>query len=340
MLETVADMAGIRRLIESLPGPDRSAAAAAAAREPRLTKPPGALGRLEVLAEWLAAWQGRHPPRMDRPVVRVFAGNHGIAVRGVSAYPPAVTAQMVANFRAGGAAINQICASVGADFAVDALDLDRPTADFTAAPALTEADFTAAFARGLMAVDAEADVLCVGEMGIGNTSAAAAVACALFGGNAADWVGPGTGLAGEALLRKAGVVTAGVEHHRGAGGDPLDLLRRLGGRELVAIAGAVVGARRARVPVLLDGFITAAAVAPLAVLRPGALDHCCAAHLSAEPGHRRLLAALGLDPLLDLGMRLGEASGAALAIAVLRAAAACHGGMATFDEAQVSGRNP
>ena len=335
----VRSLDDIRRLLPDLPGPDEAAAAAAAEREPQLTKPGGSLGRLEDLSAWLSAWQGRHPPRVDRIATYVFAGNHGVTAQGVSAYPAEVTAQMVANFAAGGAAVNQMCRIAGADLRVEALDLDRPTADMTMAPALTEGEFVDAFVRGLAAAETEADVLCLGEMGIGNTTAAACLAKATFGGSAADWTGPGAGLTGPPLKNKARIVEAAVGRHGPVAADALDLLRRLGGRELAAIAGAVVGARLRRVPVVLDGFICTAAAAPLAAMRSGALDHCVVGHQSAEPGHRRLCECLDKRPLLHLGMRLGEATGAVLATSVLRAAAACHAGMATFAEAGVSDRD-
>ncbi len=328
-----------RDLIATLPGPDGEAAQAAAEREPRLTKPPGALGRLEELAEWMAAWQGRHPPRMETPLVLVFAGNHGITTQGVSAYPTEVTAQMVANFEAGGAAVNQLCRVAGAELRVRALDLDRPTADFTQAPAMSDADCAAAMDVGFQAAQAAADVVCLGEMGIGNTTTAAAVAHACFGGQAADWIGPGTGVTGDAITRKMSLVEAGVARHRAAMTDGFEVLRHVGGRELAAIAGAVLGARAARTPVLLDGYVSTAAAAILEAVRPGTLDHCRVAHVSTEPGHRRLLEKIGQAPLLDLHMRLGEATGAVLAIGLLKAAAACHAGMATFEEAGVSDKD-
>jgi nicotinate-nucleotide--dimethylbenzimidazole phosphoribosyltransferase len=331
---TTSSVADIRTLLAVLPARDEAAVAAWAARDPQLTKPPGALGRLEELSCWLAAWQGRHPPTLERPRARVFAGNHGVAALGVSAFPAEVTVQMVANFERGGAAINQLCKAFDTELAVVALDLDRPTADFTQGPAMDEAGFAAAFRVGMDSVPADTDVLVVGEMGIGNTTPAAAIACALFGGEAAEWVGRGTGVEGGALARKTAVVSAGVARHKGKA--PLEILRSLGGRELAAMAGAVLAARLARVPVLLDGYVTTAAVAALEAECPGALDHCVVAHASAEPGHRRLLDALGKRPLLDLGMRLGEASGAALAVGILRGALACHVGMATFGEAGVS----
>jgi len=331
---TISGLDDVSALLARLPEGDEAAAAAWAAREPRLTKPAGSLGRLEDLSGWLSTWQGRHPPRLDAPCARIFAGNHGVAALGVSAFPPEVTVQMVANFQHGGAAINQLCRAYGIALDVVSLDLDRPTADFTEGPALTEAEFASAFQAGIDAVPEGADLLVLGEMGIGNTTPAAALACALYGGEASEWTGRGTGVEGGALARKIEVVAAGVARHRGL--PPLEILRALGGRELVALAGATVAARLRRVPVLLDGYVVTAAVAPLQAARPGALDHCRVAHVSAEPGHRRLLAALGADPLLDLGLRLGEGSGAALAVGLLRGAIACHTGMATFDEAGVS----
>jgi nicotinate-nucleotide--dimethylbenzimidazole phosphoribosyltransferase len=326
---------GFAAALAAAPGPDLAARDAAAARQGQLTKPPGSLGRLEDLAVWYAGWRGDPRPRITRPQVVIFAGNHGIAARGVSAFPAEVTVQMVANFRAGGAAINQLSRAGGAAMAVVALELDRPTADFTQGPAMTEADTVAALRAGWDAVDPGADLLVTGEMGIGNTTSAAAIACALLGGTAADWVGRGTGVDDAGLARKAEVVAEGVARH--APGSALQVLARLGGREIAAMAGAMARARVARIPVLLDGFINSAAALVLDRTAPGALDHAVAGHASAEGAHRRLLAALGKAPLLDLGLRLGEGSGAALAIPVLKAALECHSGMATFAEAGVSG---
>jgi len=334
----IATLADFRARVAAFAAPNAAAAEAARAREAQLTKPAGALGRLEELAIWLAAWQGRHPPSLERPLCLVFAGNHGVVARGVSAYPGAVTREMVANFAAGGAAINQLCKAFGAALEVIALELERPTADFTAEPAMSEAECAAALDTGWRAVKPGHDVLLVGEMGIGNTTAAAALAAALFGGSGADWAGPGTGLDGAGVARKAAVVDEGLRRHGAALADPLEALRRLGGRELAAICGAVAAARARTIPVILDGFVACAAAAPLAKLAPGALDHCIAGHVSAEPGHVRLLATLGKAPLLSLGMRLGEASGAALALGVLKGAVATHRGMATFAEAGVSGK--
>lgn len=335
MNTSISSVAQLQSLLDRLPARDEAALAAWSARDPQLTKPPGALGRLEELSCWLAAWQGRHPPRLDAPRARVFAGNHGVAALGVSAFPAEVTVQMVKNFEHGGAAINQLCQTFGTELKVIALDLDRPTADFTQGPAMSEAEFAAAFNAGLDSVPDDTDLLVIGEMGIGNTTPAAAIACALFGGDAAGWTGKGTGVDSAGLVRKTEVVAAGVALHKGQ--TPLEILRSLGGRELAAMAGAVIGARLKRVPVLLDGYVCTAAAAPLEAACKGALDHCVVAHVSAEPGHRRLLDALGKEPLLSLGMRLGEASGAALAVGIVKGALACHVGMATFAEAGVAG---
>lgn len=323
-----------RALLTDLPGADAAAIAAAQARNATLTKPPGALGQLEILAIWLAGWQGNARPLIERPQVAIFAGNHGVVAQGVSAFPAEVTVQMVANFRSGGAAINQLAQCFGATLTVAALDLDRPTQDFTQADAMTPQDLADALCAGWDAVDISADLLIPGEMGIGNTTSAAAIACALFGGTAADWVGRGTGVDDAGLARKAAAVTAGLARHPSR--DPFEVLRCLGGREIAAMAGAILRARILRIPVLLDGFIACAAASVLQAANPAALDHCIAAHVSAESGHPRLLAALGKAPLLSLGLRLGEGSGAALAIGILKAAAACHSGMASFAEAGVA----
>jgi nicotinate-nucleotide--dimethylbenzimidazole phosphoribosyltransferase len=333
---TASSLSEIRQILSRLPGPDENAGAKAAAREAQLTKPPGALARLETLTEWMARWQGRHPPIIERPRTAVFAGNHGIAAHGVSAYPAEVTAQMVANFRAGGAAINQLCRTFDAELRVYEMALEQPTADFTQGPAMADAECASAMAFGMMAVEDGIDVICLGELGIANTTSAAALCHAMFGGAAADWTGPGTGVAGDALDAKTKIVAEAVAVHRTALDDPLEIMRRLGGRELAAITGAVIAARMGRVPVLLDGYACTAAAAVLHCIEPHLIDHCIVAHRSAEPGHVRLLEAIGQKPLLDLGMRLGEASGAALALGLLRAALGCHTGMATFAEAGVS----
>jgi nicotinate-nucleotide--dimethylbenzimidazole phosphoribosyltransferase len=337
MDEPAANLDEIRALLRELPAPDLAAGTAAATRQAQLTKPRGALGRLEELAIWLATWQARHPPRCDHPRTAVFAANHGVAARGVSAYPASVTAQMVRNFIAGGAAINQLCRVVDADLKVYEMNLETPTGDIVDGPALGEDECARAMAYGMMAVEPGIDAIALGEMGIGNTTVAAALCAGLFGGDAELWTGPGTGVAGAGLEAKRRIVAAAVARHRSVAKDPFDLLCRLGGLEFAAIAGAVIAARLGRVPVVLDGFAATAAAAVLFAADPHALDHCLVAHLSAEPGHRHLAERLGKAPLFDLGMRLGEATGATLALGLLKAAAACHNGMATFAEAGVSG---
>jgi nicotinate-nucleotide--dimethylbenzimidazole phosphoribosyltransferase len=330
-----ATLSDFRALLQALPSADPAATAAAEERNTQLTKPPGALGRLEDMAIWYAGWRGVARPALERPQVIVFAGNHGVAARGVSAFPAEVTVQMVANFRAGGAAINQLARAAGATLSVHELDLDRPTADFTQGPAMTEAEVVAALSVGWHAVDPSSDLLVVGEMGIGNTTPAAAIACALFGGQPGEWTGRGTGVDDRGLSIKTQVVAEGLAANPDR--DPLEVLRCLGGREIAAMAGAIAAAHAARIPVILDGFICTAAAATLAMAAEGALDHCIAGHASAEASHRALLSKLGKQPMLELGLRLGEGSGAALAINVLKAAIACHSGMATFAEAGVSG---
>lgn len=325
-----------RLRLGTLPMADATAIEAARARDAQLTKPPGALGRLEDVAIWMAGWQGKEKPSCAAPQVIIFAGNHGIAAQGVSAFPAEVTVQMVANFKAGGAAINQLSRQFGAKLSVEVLKLDTPTKDFTKDAAMTESDLLDALSTGWDAVDPGADVLIVGEMGIGNTTVAAALCAALLGGTGEDWVGRGTGVDDHGLRRKAQVVDAGLATHGGALSDPLEALRRVGGREIAAMMAAIARAHDLRIPVLLDGFICCAAALVLARLAPGGLDHCLAGHQSAEVAHGRLLAALGKEPLLTLGLRLGEGSGAAVALGVVQAAVACHSGMATFGEAGVS----
>jgi nicotinate-nucleotide--dimethylbenzimidazole phosphoribosyltransferase len=329
----------VHDLIAKFPGLDADAAMAAEMREPSLTKPPGSLGRLEEVAHWLASWQGRHPAKVEAPQVIVFAANHGVSAQGVSAYPPEVTAQMVSNFEHGGAAINQISHAADATMKVVDVGVTEGTQDFSTGPAMTEESFCNAFGQGMAAVNVSTDLLAVGEMGIGNTTTAAALSHALHGGTAETWTGAGTGVEGAALANKVRVVGESVALHKAETNDPLDLFRRLGGLELVAIAGAITRARLERIPVLLDGYVCTAAAAPLAAAAANALDHCLAGHVSAEPGHTHLLEKLGKVPLLDLNMRLGEASGAAVAIALVKMATAYHSGMATFDEAGVTDKN-
>lgn len=327
----------IRRILADLPARDDSAEQAALAHQADLTKPAGALGRLEEVAIWMAAWQGKTKPQLERPMIAVFAGNHGVAKRGVSAFPIAVTNQMVRNFIDGGGAINQIAQIADAELRVYEMALEEPTADFVDTRALDDEDCARAMAYGMMAIEERLDLVCLGEMGIGNTTSAAAICHLLYGGKASDWTGPGTGVSGAALTAKTEIVAAAAARHEDCQGDPLAILSAVGGHEIAAIAGAILACRIARIPVLLDGFVVGAAAAVLHAVEPTALDHCMAAHCSAEPAHRGLLERIGKAPLLDLGMRLGEASGAGVAISLVRNALACHNDMATFATAGVSG---
>jgi nicotinate-nucleotide--dimethylbenzimidazole phosphoribosyltransferase len=326
----------IRALVARMPSADEAAMATVRSRDAVLTKPAGSLGRLEEIAEWLAAWQGKAPPTVSRALVAIFAGNHGVVSHGVSAFPASVTQQMVDNFAAGGAAINQICLSNDLALKVYDLALELPTGDITREPALEESDCAATMAFGMEAIAGGIDLLCIGEMGIGNTTVAAAIFLALFGGAAADWVGPGTGVDDEGLARKCEAVEAAIACHGDHLGDPLEVLRRLGGREIAAMVGAILAARLNHVPVIVDGYVASAAAAVIHALDDRGLDHCLFGHVSAEPSHRRALEQMGKVALLDLGMRLGEGTGAALAAGIVKAAAGIHSGMASFDQAGVS----
>ncbi len=333
---TFTTLAEFRAILEDLPAADAAARQGAEECNSQLTKPPAALGRLEDLAIWYAGWRGDAKPSLTAPQIIIFAGNHGVCAQGVSAFPSEVTQQMVLNFQHGGAAINQLAMTFGAKMDVHALSLDRPTADFTVDAAMSEDEVVAALLAGWNAVDPAADLLVTGEMGIGNTTSAAAIVAALFGGAADEWTGRGTGVDDDGLAVKTRVVAEGLARHSDVLKDPLQVLRCLGGRELAAMAGAIARARHLRIPVILDGFICSAAAATLEMAVTGALDHCVAGHVSAEAAHGKVLKNLGKEPLLALDMRLGEGSGAALAIGVMKGAIACHSGMSTFAEAGVS----
>jgi nicotinate-nucleotide--dimethylbenzimidazole phosphoribosyltransferase len=328
--------ADILDLINIAPAGDEAAVAAVRARDVTLTKPRGSLGRLDELVEFLARWQGKAQPTLDNPMVAIFAGNHGVTDQGVSAYPREVTAQMVANFTAGGAAISQICALHELNLRVFELALELPTGDITREAALDDKMCAATIAYGMEAVAGNPDLLCIGEMGIGNTTIAAAIYAALFGGTGADWVGRGAGVDDAGLARKADAVDRALALHKGALGDPLAVLARLGGREIAAMMGALVAARHQKTPVIVDGFVATAAAAVAHAINPAALDHCIFAHVSGESAHARALAAMGKTALLDLGMRLGEGSGAAVAAVLAKTALHLHRNMATFDAAGVS----
>lgn len=287
-----------------------------------------ALGRLEDIASFFSVWQQQDMPCINHARAVIFAGSHGVNTHRISAYPDAVTQQMVDNFKAGGGAINALAKTADLDLHILSLDLERPTQDFTQAPAMDEAECLKALSAGAAMVEDHLDLLVPGEMGIGNTTSASAICAYVFGGQAQDWVGNGTGVDEDGIARKVRVIEAGLALHHTAissgYSNPFETLRRLGGREIAAMAGAILHAQHLRVPVILDGFISCAAIVPLAVRNPAITNHCLAGHLSPEPGHARLLHFLGLDPLLDLQMRLGEGSGAAIATQIIRSALAVY----------------
>jgi nicotinate-nucleotide--dimethylbenzimidazole phosphoribosyltransferase len=348
--------AALDRLLARVAPPDPAPALAAAARLRRLAKPPGSLGRLETLAAWLVLVTGRVAPRIDTPVVFTLAGDHGVVAEGVSAYPQAVTAQMVENFCRAGAAVNALARHVGArvvvaDLGVAAELAAHPglvrrrvapgTANLARGPAMTREQAVAAITAGAGLVDdSDADCAGTGEMGIGNTTAASALTAALTGADPAAVTGRGTGVDDAALRHKIEVVRRALERNRPDPADPLGVLAALGGFEIAGLVGVVLAGAARRIPVVLDGFIATAAALVAVRLQPAAGEYLIAAHRSAEPGHARLLETLGLAPCLDLGMRLGEGTGAALGIGLLRAALACYTEMATFKDAGVSERLP
>jgi nicotinate-nucleotide--dimethylbenzimidazole phosphoribosyltransferase len=318
--------------IPSIAFPDEHSAAQVAKRANNVLRPRGALRRLDELAIWLARWQRTPNPGIARPVVVIFGGDHGVAEEGVSAYPSEVTEAMMHALEAGVATAAVMADRLGARLRVVDVGVGRPTGNIRKTAALSEDAFEKAIASGRDAVSADGspDILVLGEIGIGNTTPAAAVAMSLFGGEASDWVGPGTGLDLEGLAVKTRIVEAAVR--RVGEAESLEVLRQLGGWELVAIAGAVIEARQRSIPVLLDGFVATSAVMPLEVAHPGYLDHCWPAHVSGEPGHRRLVERLDRRPILDLEMRLGEASGALAALPILDLAARSVVEVATFEE--------
>lgn len=335
-----ASAAHFAEILQQLPAPFEEAQAQAIARQQVLTKPPGSLGRLEALSVFLAGWQGAERLTLDKIEALLFAGNHGIVEEGVSPFPQAVTAQMVANFEAGGAAINALTRLFGHNLKVVPLSLEQPTGNFAKRPALGEGELLDALNAGAAAVEqSDAALIYFGEMGIGNTTSAAALSAAVFGGAGREWAGPGTGLTPGGVVAKAEVIDRALDLHAGFERSPFEVMRIFGGRELAAIMGGIVAARLRRVPVLLDGFVVTAAAAPLILAGREVLEHCLAGHCSAEPGHQRLLDSLWMEPLLALDMRLGEGSGAALAVSLCQAAAATYNEMATFDEAAISGKD-
>ena len=338
---------------DPIPALDAAVLAAARARQLQLTKPPGSLGRLEELGVTLAAMQGQQHPQLDKVWISVFAADHGVVAEGVSAFPQVVTAEMVRNFARGGAAISVLAREWNARLEVVNVGTVQPledlpgvldarigpgTANFVHEPAMSLEQLHDALEAGREAAERAAiggaQLFIGGEMGIGNTTSAAAVACSLLGLPAAQLAGPGTGLDADGVAHKSLVIERALAKQRSD--QPLIALQRLGGFEIAALTGVYLRCAQLNLPALVDGFITTAAALAAVRFRPELADWLFYSHCSAEPGHRRLLQALEARPLLDLGMRLGEGSGAAVAMPLLRAAAALHARMATFAEAGVS----
>ena len=329
----------IYNTIKELPSGDENAYEKAIARDKRLTKPAGSLGALEDISSLLAKWQGKEKISCDNPITLVFAGNHGICKHNISAFPQVVTKQMVENFKTGGACVNQLCKVAGSGLNVYDMNLDNPTKDFSIDAAMSEQECTNAIAFGMNAVDGTNDIIAVGEMGIGNTTAAAALCYSLFGEKAQSWVGNGTGIDKDQLDNKIKLINNSVNKHIKKISSPLENLMYFGGFELCAIVGVIIAARMSRSVVLLDGYTTTAAASVLYEIDETLLDHCIISHLSEEPGHRLLLDKINKRAILNLNMRLGEASGSTLCINIIKSCCEYHNNMASFDEANVTNKS-
>ena len=326
-------MSLLRDRLDDLPGPDVAARTSVAARAASVLRPPGALAWLDDVAVWKAGWERSARPSVERPAAIVFAGDHGVAAAtNVSAFPAEVTAEILASAQRGMATINAFARVAGASVTAIDVGVGRPTGDIRVEAAASPERFDEICEIAFAAVEAaDTDLLVFGEMGIGNTTPSAAVAAALGGGEAAMWVGRGTGVDDEGLDRKREAVQAAVRRIAGVV-DPLEILREVGGSELIAMAAGIVAARHRSIPVILDGYVVTAAAFPLHATAPGSLDHCIVGHCSAEPGHRILLEKMDKKGLLELDMRLGEGSGAMAAVPLVSMACAGVTQVATFDE--------
>jgi nicotinate-nucleotide--dimethylbenzimidazole phosphoribosyltransferase len=327
----------IINFFDNLPDVDQNSIDNVRLRDKDLLKPKKSLGRLEDLVEWCSGWQARYPPSAENNMVAIFASTHGVTANSISPYPSSVTEEMVNSFKSGYAAINQICKIHDTGLQVFDLAIEIPTGDISKEDAMSEKDCISAILYGREAISSAPDVLCLGEMGIGNTTVASCICAALYGGDVSDWVGSGTGADKQMMERKVQVIEKALKLHKNR--DPLEILRCMGGREFSAIFGAIMASRFERIPVILDGFPVCAAAAVMHEISPGSLDHCIVGHLSDEKGHRRLLKNIGKKPILDLNMKLGEASGAAISLQILITALNIHNHMATFDEAKVSNKS-
>ena len=325
--------------LSKIPEFDHLKASKAKELQNELLKPKGSLGKLEEYAIWMAGWQKKINPSIENAHCLIFAGNHGIASKGVSAFPSEVTAQMVENYKKGGAAINQLCDLADLKLTVIPLDLEKPTRDFSENLAMDEEDVISAMQIGFDSVPPNCDLLVLGEMGISNTTSASAISCALFDESVESMTGIGTGLNKKQLASKISLIKSALKLHGSKFTSTLKILSCFGGREIAAIAGSIISARLKSIPVLLDGFICTAAASSLILFDKNLLDHCLISHLSTEPGHLKILSYLKKEPILDLNLRLGEGSGAAIASLILKSALVTHNGMSTFSDANVTNKN-
>ncbi|WP_455480136.1 nicotinate-nucleotide--dimethylbenzimidazole phosphoribosyltransferase [Bartonella sp. B23] len=327
---SVSPFDDFRALLTNLPVSDAFSVNLAKKRQEKLTKVEGALGKLGDIAVWYAGWRGTEKPIVKRPLVAIFSGNHGVTEENVTPFPQSMTQKMVQNFASGGAAINQICIAYDLGLKIFDLALEYPTMNIAKDAAMDERSAAATMAFGMESIAGGTDLLCIGEMGIGNTTIASALCLALFGGEVEEWTGNGMGSEEEFYQRKIAVVKTAVSLHEDHFNDPFEIMRRLGGREIAAMVGAILAARMEKVPVILDGFVATAAAAVLYKMHPRALDHTLVGHVSSESAHRKLLKKIGKEPLLDLKMRLGEGTGAAMAAGIVKAAILTHTKMAIF----------
>ncbi|WP_375616277.1 MULTISPECIES: nicotinate-nucleotide--dimethylbenzimidazole phosphoribosyltransferase [unclassified Bartonella] len=329
---TASPFDDFRALLTNLPVADEFSIILAKKRQKNLTKAQGTLGKLEDIAVWYAGWRGTEKPIVTRPLVAIFSGNHGIVEENVTPFPQSMTQRMVQNFASGGAAINQICIAYDLGLKIFDLALEYPTMNITKDAAMDERSAAATMAFGMESIAGGTDLLCIGEMGIGNTTIASALCLALFGGDVEEWTENGMGAEGDFYQRKIAAVKAAVSLHKEHLNDPFEIMRRLGGREIAAMVGAILAARMEKIPVILDGFVATAAAAILYKMHPKALDHTLVGHVSSEKVHRKLLQKIGKEPLLDFGMRLGEGTGAAIAAGIVKAAVLTHAQMAVLEQ--------
>lgn len=328
--------ADLVELLIAVPEGDEAAVAAVRLRSGDLAKPVGSLGKLEGLVEFLARWQHRSAPRLENPMVTIFAGNHGVAAHGVSAYVPEATAQMVTSMTNGGSAVSQICGLHEINLRVFELALELPTGDIATEAALDDQMAAATIAYGMEAVAGKPDIIGLGDVGVGSTTAAAAIFAALYGGSGKDWAGRGSGVDDAGLARKISAIDQSLALHAENLTHPLAILARLGGREIAAMLGALIAARHQKVPVVIDGIVATAAAAIAHAVNPEAIDHCLFAHVTDDGQHARVIDHLGQRPLLDLGLHLGEGTGAALGVVLVKTALHLHANMATYENAGIT----